>query len=72
MHGWVFCPAQKEWGHSGRPLASLALLPVQEPVAALAVTPALFELQRWYEAIRVWSYTIFIVIEASDQEETNG
>ncbi len=42
----------------GKPPASSALLPLQEPVAALS------KLQRRYETIRVWSYAIFIVIEA--------
>jgi hypothetical protein len=32
----------------------------------------LFKLQRHYEAIRVWSYTTFIVIEARGQQETSG
>jgi hypothetical protein len=61
MRGWVFGSAQKEWGHSVRPPATSALLPLQEPVAARAVTLA-----------RVWSYTTFIVIEASDQQKTSG
>jgi hypothetical protein len=61
MRGWVFRSAQKEWGHSGRSPASSALLALQEPVAAHAVILA-----------HVWSYTTFIVIEASNQQKTSG
>ncbi len=51
-------------GPLGKPPASSALLLFQKPIAAWAVARALSELQRWHEAIRVWSYTTFIVIEA--------
>jgi hypothetical protein len=50
-------------GPLGKPQASLALLPSRTSSRTCSY-PALFELQRWYEAIRVWSYSTFIVLEA--------
>ncbi len=48
-------------GPLGKPPANLALLPSRS--SCTRSYPALFELQRQYEAIWVWSYTTFIVIE---------
>jgi hypothetical protein len=65
-----FSSAQTECGHLANPQPAWHSYR-QEPVAVRSY-PALFELQRHYEAIRVWSYTTFIVIEASGQQETSG
>jgi hypothetical protein len=46
-----------------KPPASLALLPSRARSRTCSY-PALLEFQRRYEAIRVWSYTTFIVNEA--------
>ncbi len=59
----MFGSARTEWGHLANPqLAWYSYR--QEPVAVRSYA-ALLELQRRYEAIRVWSYKTFIVIEAS-------
>ncbi len=58
-------------GPLGKPPANLALLPSRAR-SGMRSCPAPFFRQRWYEAIRVWSYTTFIVIEACDQQETSG
>jgi len=50
-------------GPLGKPPAYLALLPTRTSSHTHSY-PALFELQRRYEAIRVWSYTTLIVIKA--------
>jgi len=59
----LFGSAQTELGHFGKPPANLALIPSRTNNHTWGY-PALFELQHWYEAIRVWLYTTFIVIEA--------
>ncbi len=61
----TYCSAQP--GQNGANLANPQLAwhsYRQEPVAFTRSYPSLFRLQRRYEAIRVWSYTTFIVIEA--------
>ncbi len=50
-------------GPLGKPPASLALLPSRTS-SHMCSCPALLELQRWYEAIQLWSYTTFIVNKA--------
>ncbi len=50
-------------GPLGKPPANLALLPSRTSSRTRSY-PALFEFQQRYEAIWVWSYTTFIVIEA--------
>jgi len=50
-------------GPLGKPPASLALLPSRTS-RRMRSYPSLFELQLRYEAIWVWSYTTFILIEA--------
>ncbi len=50
-------------GPLGKPVASLALLSSRTSSRTHS-SPTPFELQRQYEAILVWSYTTFIVIEA--------
>ncbi len=50
-------------GPLGKPPASLALLPSRTSSRTRSY-PVLFELQCLYEAIRVWSYTTFVLIEA--------
>ncbi len=58
-------------GPLDKPLASLALL---SPRASshMRSCPTPFNRQRRYEAIQLWSYTTFIVIEAGDQQETSS
>jgi hypothetical protein len=58
-------------GPLGKPPASLALLPSRASSRTRSC-PTPFEHQRRYEAIRVWSFTTFIVIEAGDQQEISG
>ena len=54
-----------------KPPASLALLPSRAS-SRKHNNPALLSPQRWYEAIRVWSYTTFIVNKAMVKEETSS
>jgi hypothetical protein len=50
-------------GPLGKPQASLALLPSRTSIC-MHSSPAILEFQHQYEAMRVWSYTTFIVNEA--------
>jgi hypothetical protein len=62
----IFMPVRlspDRMGPLGKPPAYLTLLPTRTSSHTHSY-PALFELQRRYEAIRVWSYTTLIVIKA--------
>jgi hypothetical protein len=59
----LFGADRTEKGLLDKPPASSAFLPSR--ASSCTRLPTLLAPQRWYEAIRVWSHTTFIVYEAA-------